>query len=540
MSSGIQPLPTDVIHLIAAGEVIDSLAAVVRELAENALDAGATRITLSLWPSQWRLRLADNGQGMDWEDLEQAAQAHSTSKIRDRSGLLQVATLGFRGEALHSLAQMGDLEILSCGSELEGFQVMFDALGEVVQSKPRALAQGTIVEIRDLFGRWAARRDRLPPMAQQLRSVQQMVQQLALGHPGVTWIVQQDDRSWFELSGGGMAQVVAQVLPNVQRGDLAVVRTGELELVLGLPDRVSRRRPDWVRVLVNGRQVRLPELEQGILGLLRRALPRDRFPIAVVHLHVPPDQVDWNRHPAKAELYLQGLEQWPDRIAAAIEQALSTIEDPGESSRTQQILRVAEASAGYGLDRTITPPEETPLLELRALAQVHDMYIMAEHPSGMWLVEQHIAHERVLYEQIRSRWQPMTVEPPVLLEGLKPVQVEQLERLGLAIEPFGENLWAVRSLPELLVGRSDQVAALVELSLAGDLQGAQVAVACRSAIRNGVRLSMAEMQDLLDAWQGTKNPRTCPHGRPIFLRLEESSLSKYFRRSWVVGKSHGI
>jgi DNA mismatch repair protein MutL len=540
MSSGIQPLPTDVIHLIAAGEVIDSLAAVVRELAENALDAGATRITLSLWPSQWRLRLADNGQGMDWADLAQAAQAHSTSKIRDRSGLLQVATLGFRGEALHSLAQMGDLEILSCGSELEGFQVVFDALGEVVQSKPRALAQGTIVEIRDLFGRWAARRDRLPPMAQQLRSVQQMVQQLALGHPGVTWIVQQDDRSWFELSGGGMAQVVAQVLPNVQRGDLAVVRTGELELVLGLPDRVSRHRPDWVRLLVNGRQVRLPELEQGILGLLLRALPRDRFPIAVVHLHVPPDQVDWNRHPAKAELYLQGLEQWPDRIGAAIEQALSTIEDPGESSRTQQILRVAEASAGYGLDRTITPPEETPLLELRALAQVHDMYIMAEHPSGMWLVEQHIAHERVLYEQIRSRWSPVVVEPPVLLEGLKPVQVEQLERLGLAIEPFGENLWAVRSLPELLVGRSDQVAALVELSLAGDLQGAQVAVACRSAIRNGVRLSMAEMQDLLDAWQGTKNPRTCPHGRPIFLRLEESSLSKYFRRSWVVGKSHGI
>jgi DNA mismatch repair protein MutL len=540
MPSGIQPLPTDVIHLIAAGEVIDSLAAVVRELAENALDAGATRITLSLWPSQWRLRLADNGHGMDWADLAQAAQAHSTSKIRDRSGLLQVATLGFRGEALHSLAQMGDLEILSCGRELEGFQVVFDPLGEVVQSKPRALAQGTIVEIRDLFGRWAARRDRLPPMAQQLRSVQMMVQQLALGHPGVTWIVQQDDRPWFELSGGGMQQVVAQVLPNVQRGDLAVVRTGDLELVLGLPDRVSRHRPDWVRLLVNGRQVRLPELEQGILGLLRRALPRDRFPIAVVHLQVPPDQVDWNRHPAKAELYLQGLETWPDRIAAAIEQALSTIEDPGESSRTQQILRVAEASAGYGLDRTITPPEETPLLELRALAQVHDMYIMAEHPSGLWLVEQHIAHERVLYEQIRDRWNPVPVEPPLLLEGLKPVQVEQLERVGLAIEPFGENLWAVRSLPELFVGRSDGAAGLVELSLAGDLAGAQVAVACRSAIRNGVRLSLAEMQDLLDAWQGTKNPRTCPHGRPIFLRLEESSLSKYFRRSWVVGKSHGI
>lgn len=540
MSSGIQPLPTEVIHLIAAGEVIDSLAAAVRELAENALDAGATRITLGVWPQQWRLRLADNGQGMDWPDLQRAAQAHSTSKIRDRAGLLQVETLGFRGEALHSLAQLGDLEILSCGSEMEGYQVAFGPMGEVVAAKPRALAQGTIVEVRDLFGRWESRRDRLPPLNQQLRSIQQMVQQLALGHPEVTWIVQQDDRSWFELSGGGLVQVMAQMLPNVQRGDLVEVRQGDLDVVLGLPDRVSRHRPDWVRVLVNGRQVRLPELEQAMLHTLRKSVARDRFPIVLAHLRVPPAQVDWNRHPAKAELYLQGLDRAAARLAEAIEQALAPISDPGESTRTQTLLRAAESSAGYGLDRTITPAVAPPLLELRALAQVHSMYILAEHPSGMWLVEQHIAHERVLYEQIRDRWELVPIEPPVLLDHLSPAQVEQLERVGVAIEAFGESLWAIRTVPVLFLGRSDVAAALVELSLAGDLQNAQVAVACRSAIRNGVVLSLLEMQDLLDAWQGTKNPRTCPHGRPIFLRLEESSLSKYFRRNWVIGKSHGI
>ncbi len=539
MPSGIQPLPVEVIDLIAAGEVIDSLAAVVRELAENALDAGASRISLGLWPEQWRLRLVDNGGGMDWPDLSQAAAAHTTSKLRDRPGLLQVASLGFRGEALHSIAQMADLEILSCGPEAEGWQVRFDHQGGVGQAKPRALSQGTIVEVRDLFGRWATRRDR--PMNQQLRSVQSMVQQLALAHPQVTWIVQQNDRPWFELAGGrGMAQIVAQVLPKVARTDLVTVQNPDLELVLGLPDRISRHRPDWIRVLVNGRQVRLPELEQSMAGALRRSLPRDRFPICLAHLHVPPECVDWNRHPAKAELYLNGLDGWQTGLTEAIHQALAPTNDPGESRRTQQMLRVAEAATGYGLDRSIDPAKTSPFLELRAIAQVRRMYILAEHPTGLWLVEQHIAHERVLYEQIADRWAPLEIESPVLLEHLTPLQVEQLDRLGLEIEGFGENLWAVRRLPEVFIGRSDIAAALIELSQAGDLQTAQVAVACRSAIRNGVDLDLEEMQNLLNAWQQTKNPRTCPHGRPIFLSLEESSLSKFFRRHWVIGKSHGI
>jgi DNA mismatch repair protein MutL len=155
-------------------------------------------------------------------------------------------------------------------------------------------------------------------------------------------------------------------------------------------------------------------------------------------------------------------------------------------------------------------------------------------------VEQHIAHERVLYEQLCDRWQIVSVEAPIILYQLSPAQVSQLQRIGLDIEPFGEQLWAVRSIPAMLQQREDMADAILELSWGGDLQTAQVAVACRSAIRNGTPLSLPEMQQILDDWQRTRNPRTCPHGRPIYLSLEESALARFFRRHWVIGKSHGI
>ena len=179
-------------------------------------------------------------------------------------------------------------------------------------------------------------------------------------------------------------------------------------------------------------------------------------------------------------------------------------------------------------------------LPLRAIAQVHNLYILVEHPLGLWLVEQHIAHERILYEQLCDSWQLVPLEPPAVLSQLSAEQREQLHRLGLTVDPFGEQLWAVRTAPAKLAERKDCPEALWELSLGGDLQTAQVATACRSAIRNGTSLSLLEMQTLIDRWQQTRNPLTCPHGRPIYLSLQESDLARFFRRHWVIGKSHGI
>lgn len=316
---------------------------------------------------------------------------------------------------------------------------------------------------------------------------------------------------------------------------------------MGLPDRCHRHRPDWVRVAVNGRMVKSPEIEQTILAATSRTLPRDRYPVCFLHLLISPSQIDWNRHPAKAEIYLHHLSYWQEQVTQVIEQALrisaANLPEAVHTERVGKLLKAAEEKGAYAANRSIHPiatSPDRPPLQLRAVAQVHNTYILAEHPGGLWLVEQHIAHERVLYEQLCDRWQLVPLEYPAILNQLSPAQRSQLQRIGLEVEPFGDQLWAARNAPALLQKRSDCAEALLELSWGGDLQAAQVAVACRSAIRNGTPLSLQQMQTLLDQWQRTRNPRTCPHGRPIYLSWQESDLARYFRRHWVIGKSHGI
>ncbi|NJR58535.1 MAG: DNA mismatch repair protein MutL, partial [Cyanobacteria bacterium CRU_2_1] len=222
MTSLIQALPADVVDLIAAGEVIDSLAAVVRELVENALDAKATRITIGVWLDQWRVRVADNGMGMSLPDLQQAALPHSTSKIHETRDLWQITSLGFRGEALHSLVQLADLEIWSRSAEgAEGWRVCYNAQGEPTQTEPVAIAPGTIVTITNLFGNWLPRRQGLPPSSQQLRAIQTIVYHLALCHPHITWQIEQNDRPWLSIWASPSAkQILPQLLRDVQPTDL--------------------------------------------------------------------------------------------------------------------------------------------------------------------------------------------------------------------------------------------------------------------------------------------------------------------------------
>ena len=564
MVSSIQPLPSDVVNLIAAGEVIDSLAAVVRELIENSLDAGATRINVFLWSELWRVQVVDNGTGMCLTNLRKCGEAHSTSKIHSSKDLNYITSLGFRGEALHSLAQLAELEILSRSTtdEAVGWRILYQP-GMPVQEETTAIAPGTIVTVSNLFGNWVARRQGLPAIAQQLRAVQALIGQTALCHPHVTWQVRQNERLWFQISPGSAQQILPQILSSVRSSDLHGVewqaaaldevaeananRLGKIELVLGLPDRCHRRRADWVRVAVNGRMVRSPELEQATVAAFTKTLPRDRYPVCFLHLKICPSQIDWNRHPAKTEIYLHSIKYWQEQVAQAIDNALriSPVHLPAtlQNRRVGKLLKASEEKGAYRLNRQLTTPRSAQsalsLIELRAVAQVSKTYIVAEHPSGLWLVEQHIAHERVLYEQLQDDWLLVPLESPVILKNLTSAQLEQLQHLGIEIELFGEQLWAARNVPAMLQERDDCADALIELSL-GDLQAAQVATACRSAIRNGTLLDLTQMQGLLNEWQNTRNPRTCPHGRPIYLSLEETSLARFFRRHWVIGKSHGI
>lgn len=581
----IRPLDLDVVQRIAAGEVIDSLAAAVRELVENSIDAGATRLQLSVQAEQWQLRLTDNGQGMDLADLEVAATAHSTSKLPggDLADLWCIGSLGFRGEALHSLAQLGELTIASRSPyQAEGWQCRYDRQGQPGPPMSCAMAPGTIVTVSQLFANLTARRQSLPSLAQQLRGIQLVIQQIALCHPQMTWQVDQGGKAWFSIwPGQSPQQILPQLLRDVEESDLrwlvvdgpiaAIEPLGpepdpgpspHLDLLLGLPDRCHRRRPDWIKIAVRGRVVRLPELEQTILSQLRRMVPRDRFPVCWVHLWPDPGDLDWNRHPAKVELFVRHIDRWQQHLAAAIAQALSLgprdLDPIAGPQRLNRLLKSAEQGLGYLADaeqaeldlenadpsRDLSqpsPPGSTiPALQpLKAIGQVHNTYIVTEHSQGLWLVEQHIAHERVLYEQLVDHWHCEPIEP-LIVPDLNSHQVEQLHRIGIDLAPFGDNSWAARSIPAPLVERSDRREALIELSLGGDLQTAQVATACRSAIRNGTPLSPGQQQQLLNQWQRSRNPHTCPHGRPIYLALDETSLARFFRRHWVIGKSHGI
>ena len=428
----------------------------------------------------------------------------------------------------------------------------YNRQGDVIKEETSPMAPGTIVTASNLFGSIPVRRQGLPAFSQQLKAIQGMIDNMSLCHPQITWQVDHNHKSWFSISSGKTPQhILPQLLKRVHFHDLQFLsetvaapsqEKAKIEIVLGLPDRASRGRLDWLKIAVNGRVVRSPQLEQTVLTALSRTLPKGRFPIGFLHLSLPPSEIDWNRHPAKTEIYLQSLEFWQEKVIEIIEKVLKlsplTIATVGQNQRVKKLLKASETKEIYNLGSSDS--NELELIKLRAVGQVNKTYIVAEHSQGLWLVEQHIAHERVLYEKLQDEWQLISVQQAIILTNLLTKQVEQLQRIGLEIEPFGENTWVVRNVPKLLENREDCSEALIELSLGGDLESAQVAVACRSAIRNGRELQLKEMQALLDSWKKTRNPRTCPHGRPIYLSLEESSLSRFFRRHWVIGKSHGI
>ncbi|MBD2189309.1 DNA mismatch repair endonuclease MutL [Pseudanabaena mucicola] len=566
----IHTLPIEVVHLIAAGEVIDSLAAVVRELSENAIDAKANRIVITISTDTLSVQVSDNGSGMAIDDLAQSATPHTTSKINDAADLQQIQSLGFRGEALYSLAQLADLSICSRPRlEPVGYQANYDQHGNLPNSpKVVAIAVGTIVSVRNLFARYPNRLQSLPSISQQVRKVQLQIHQIAIANPQVNWQVHLDGKEWMTIwAGENASEILPQIVSAIQPYDLVfkefalisqpLLPLGEkggktitplsqsgreaggegISITLGLPDHLSRRRPDWVKIVLNGRMINFPELEQTILTSLERTLPRNRFPVCIVNLNLRCDRIDWNRHPAKAEAYIQDLGEIQTIIKDSITAALK-IPEPSAgvyTSVTNDLLRAAERKTSYLIPAKRENFNQTNA-SLKAIAQVLDTYILAEHAGGLWLVEQHVAHERVLFEKIEMQWQIVAIKQPILLKNIAQDGVERLQALGLDIEAFGHGLWAVRSLPELLIGYEDCAVILQEMSQQDDPTMARATAACRTAIRNGTKLDLNTIRDLLWQWQQTRNPHTCPHGRPICLAIDESDLARFFRRNWIVGK----
>lgn len=519
--------------MMAAGEVIDSLAAAARELIDNALDAGGDRLTIRVWPETWRLSVTDNGCGLTDIDLPQAALPYTTSKLSPHAELASASTLGFRGEALHSLARVGRLSLRSRANSSEhGWIAHYNSSGEMQRIQPAAASPGTTVTVTDLFSTWPARRTALDNPKAEIRRLVAVVQAAALASPHVTWKLEIDDRDHLSLwPGKTPADLLLQILPRLERSHLRTHTEDALHLILALPDRFHRPRPDWIRTAVNRRFVTLPPLIRTVRDGFRRTLPRDRHPLCLALLNVPPAKVDWNRHPAKLDLYLQNLSHYQQLVSDGIDALLAE----SEASATRRASAFVLERATARLNETSGRYDDSrPFESLKIIGQLQETYILVECANGLKLVEQHVADERVRYEALQAAWELADLPDPVLIENLRSPQLERLEALGLHPAPFGDNLWVVRQLPRLLHDESDKPSLIRELSQCADLEAAQVMAACRTAVRNGTPLSQDRQHDLIRAWQATRNPHTCPHGRPIALNLNETELARYFRRHWSI------
>ena len=531
----IHPLSPELVRLIAAGEIIDSLVAVVRELVDNSLDAGAKRIAVCIWPQRWALQVSDDGRGMSPEDALVCALPHQTSKIQSVEDLWHINTLGFRGEGLHALATVGELTVVTHSPDqaLASWQC-YGHQGQVMEQKPQGAGFGTIVTLNNIFGQMPVRR-RFLNLQKEVMAILQWIKYRALAHPHITWQVsigENDSALKPKLSlwpGSTAKAILLQLFRRLEPSDFGegsiLTPQEKITVTVGLPNRYSRPRPDWIIFTINGRCVEDKALLEGVLQVFRRTLPKGRYPLCVVNLELPAERVNWNVHPAKTTVQYQDqpalIQQIQDTLAQVLMDTL-----PSQDSR---LFRAAMKRA-LKEEGTSYPSGR----KLKALAQIRNTYILAEHPEGLWLVEQHVAEERVLFELIQREWKLADLANVVLVEDLTQRQQENLETLGMVLEPFGENVWALRQAPVCLLDRSDCAEALRELSRCSDLDSACASLACRAAIRNGTPLDLSFLQNLLDRWINTQNPHTCPHGRPIYLPLAENDLARFFRRNWTL------
>ena len=578
MPERITLLAREVVERIAAGEVIERPASVVRELLDNALDAGATSIRIEVRDGGLTLmRVADDGEGITADDLPLALTSHATSKVRSLDDLERVSTLGFRGEALASVAAVAEVEIASTAEDAGIARVLRsgpDMPGELSEA---SRTRGTTVTVRNVFAAVPARRSLLRSARVETGHILAVARAHALAHPAVRFLLIADGRRLLQTSGSGQVEAAAAMYgSDVARallpfGPIVVGESKVSGVVAGRAFHAATR--EHVLLTINGRPVSnralLAALESGYRPLLRKG----RHPLLIAAIATPPHQVDAKVHPSKAEVLLRDEQAIAaalrDAVSATLGQApLSALDSAHVRSasqltrplplrfprrRAQQITRISERPRRYDADEADSPLDPGPW---EPLAQFDETLILARTASGhLLLVDQHRAHERILYERLLQRRESIrqmveTTAPPVeagqmllqpLLVELSPLQARQLEprlddlrALGLDCQPFGGSVFLVRSVPNLPGMAHDAAAFAATLAeeAAADsndwLDAVCVSLACRTAIRRGQPLTTEEQRALLSELQSVAVVASCPHGSPLLLRYSRPGLARAF------------
>jgi DNA mismatch repair protein MutL len=569
----ITVLPPDVAAKIAAGEVVERPASAIKELIENALDAGARRVGVEIEAGGLRLiRVSDDGHGLAPNELRLAFLRHATSKLRRPEDLAEVRTLGFRGEALPSIAAAAEVEFVSRPAGVAaGGRLRLDG-GAVVDETAYAGGRGTVVTVQNLFERQPARRKFLRAPAAEAGQVATLVGHYAIAYPEVAFTLTSDGRKTLSTPGSGDlreaagrvlgAEVAAALLELSSESD-----AGHGIRVTGLisPPSLTRATRAAITFFVNRRWIQGRRLVFAVEEAYESLLPGRRHPLAILDLHLPPAEVDVNVHPTKSEVRFLEERQVFAAVNRRVRQTLSLLApiphlagltpplspSPVASSPDQPMPLWQALSRIEGHDRA---PAAPPLLErpalpiLRVVGQTGNLYIVAEGPDGMYLVDQHAAHERVVYEKLLAEREgrgvesqgllaPAVVEVTPVQDAVLAVSSDALAEHGFALEPFGMRSYLLRAVPALLAGK-DPDRALTELldALSDGTDPAErrsrvaMTVACHAAVRAGKTMSMEEMRELLRLLERCELPRTCPHGRPTMVHLSATALEREFHR----------
>ncbi len=569
----IHILSPEVASQIAAGEVIERPASVVKELLENALDARARFISVIVeGAGKTLIEVSDDGIGIPHDELSVAVERHATSKLNSAQDLFNISTLGFRGEALASIGSVSRFTLTSRSQEAEvGARLRVDG-GQASKVELTGAPVGTVARVENLFFNVPARLKFLKSDSTERGQIDTLVTRYALAYPQVRFHLKQEARPAFQTSGNGdQREVLAAVYGiDIARQMLEVQSLDEGVKITGFISPLSLTRSNRREIIffVNGRPVQDSTLSAALVQAYHNMLMVGRFPMAVLFLDLPPDTVDVNVHPAKAEVRFRERDQVFGAVLRAVRRALlayspipqvqnpdtwrwepaSTLE--GSNLEWDPISNVSSTPPGSSeieMHPRPIPVGGVPLLRL--VGQIASSYLVAEGPDGLYLIDQHAAHERVLFERFTTQregpieaqtlLQPVSVDLNPAAARLLSEQLPVLASYGFLIETFGPASFLIRAIPSLLSG-SDPASALHvlvedfeedERPLQAEIEAKIIARVCkRAAIKAGQSLSPREQQALLTDLESCQSPRTCPHGRPTMIHLPVDLLERQFGR----------
>ena len=579
----IKQLSKHLINQIAAGEVIERPASVVKELTENSVDAGASKISIEITNDCRDIRVADNGSGIHPDDIMLAFSKHATSKIQNDEDLFDIHTLGFRGEALASIISISKL---TCTTRTKDFETGTKVKCEnsEVKKAETGCAIGTIMEVKDLFYNLPVRLKFLRNPNTEFSYIQEIVQSLAIINTNVAFELKRNGKTVLKTTGQGD---LAQTLKEVYSADVvenlkAVLKTDELSH-LKITGMVSK--PDYTRsskknyhLYINSRSVKCPVMQKAVDTVYKTLIANSKYPFVVLNLELPSHDVDVNVHPTKKEVRYKNPNQIFNFVRTAVEAGLSNyvekefmpIPKPSNIVELQPVSKrdlkidndddtmyVSDSLMQKIHDEISTPKEDIveqktiiqqsvikePEPEENIIGQYKNTYILIEQDNGLEIVDQHIAEERFIYEKLKSEKQ--IASQMLFVSDVVPVSstdmamikenLDKFEKFGFGIEFLNDNELIFRKIPMLIakVNPKEILADILE-NIEGDIDRLEekilITTACKASVKAGQKLSLWQMQEIIKKWRTTKMPYTCPHGRPISHIIPHKEIAAFFQR----------